>query len=174
MTAPAPCPCSVFHVKQRSGSRSMSSCCGAGRRSRTSSAPAPLPRSGRGTSPTRPSSCRSRPRRGSGSTSARAPAFPGSWSRSCCASGRAMRVHLVESNQRKCAFLREVARETGAPATVHAGRIEDVLPVVLGRRRALGPGARAPAPAFAVGKKTHRCGNDWAVPQRRGIRDRIG
>jgi 16S rRNA (guanine527-N7)-methyltransferase len=38
------------------------------------------------------------------------------------------RVHLVESNQRKCAFLREVARETGAPATVHAGRIEEVLP----------------------------------------------
>ncbi len=38
-----------------------------------------------------------------------------------------MRVHLVESNQRKCAFLREVVRDTGAPATVHAGRIEDVL-----------------------------------------------
>ena len=38
-----------------------------------------------------------------------------------------VRVNLVESNGRKCAFLREVARETGAPVTVHAGRIEDVL-----------------------------------------------
>lgn len=36
-------------------------------------------------------------------------------------------VHLVESNTRKCAFLRTAARETGAPATIHQGRIEDVL-----------------------------------------------
>lgn len=34
------------------------------------------------------------------------------------------RVHLVESNGKKCAFLRHVARETGAPATVHTVRIE--------------------------------------------------
>ncbi|HYE52934.1 MAG TPA: 16S rRNA (guanine(527)-N(7))-methyltransferase RsmG [Azospirillaceae bacterium] len=33
-------------------------------------------------------------------------------------------VHLVESDVRKSAFLREVARATGAPATVHAVRIE--------------------------------------------------
>lgn len=37
------------------------------------------------------------------------------------------RVHLVESNTRKCAFLRAAIRETGAPAEVHQGRIEDVL-----------------------------------------------
>lgn len=43
-----------------------------------------------------------------------------------------VRVDLVESNNRKCAFLREVARETGAPARVHAGRIEDVLPTLEG------------------------------------------
>ena len=36
-------------------------------------------------------------------------------------------VHLVESNGRKCAFLRAAARETGAPVTVHQARIEDVL-----------------------------------------------
>lgn len=36
-------------------------------------------------------------------------------------------VHLVESNARKCAFLRTAARETGAPAAVHHGRIEDIL-----------------------------------------------
>jgi 16S rRNA (guanine527-N7)-methyltransferase len=34
-------------------------------------------------------------------------------------------VHLVESNGRKASFLREVVRVTGAPATVHAVRIED-------------------------------------------------
>ena len=37
-------------------------------------------------------------------------------------------VHLIDSDRRKCAFLRDVSRETGAPVTVHAGRIEAVLP----------------------------------------------
>ncbi|MCX5477759.1 16S rRNA (guanine(527)-N(7))-methyltransferase RsmG [Kaistia geumhonensis] len=36
-------------------------------------------------------------------------------------------VICVESNQKKCAFLRTVARETGAPVTVRDGRIESVL-----------------------------------------------
>ena len=34
-------------------------------------------------------------------------------------------VHLIESNSRKCAFLSEVARRTGAPARVHNMRIAD-------------------------------------------------
>ncbi len=34
-------------------------------------------------------------------------------------------VHLIESNARKCAFLSEVARQTGAPARVHNMRIAD-------------------------------------------------
>lgn len=38
------------------------------------------------------------------------------------------RVELIESNDRKCAFLRDVARATGAPAHVHADRIQAVLP----------------------------------------------
>lgn len=33
-------------------------------------------------------------------------------------------VHLVESNGKKCAFLRHVAALTGAPVTVHDARIE--------------------------------------------------
>lgn len=37
-------------------------------------------------------------------------------------------VHLIESDQRKAAFLRAVSRETAAPADVHIGRIEDILP----------------------------------------------
>jgi 16S rRNA (guanine527-N7)-methyltransferase len=37
-------------------------------------------------------------------------------------------VHLVESNQRKCAFLREVARVTGTRGTIHCARAEAVTP----------------------------------------------
>jgi len=35
-------------------------------------------------------------------------------------------VHMIESNQRKAAFLRTALRETGSRGTVHAGRIESV------------------------------------------------
>jgi 16S rRNA (guanine527-N7)-methyltransferase len=37
-------------------------------------------------------------------------------------------IHLIESNAKKAAFLREAIRETAAPATVHAGRIEELGP----------------------------------------------
>ncbi|PNE11790.1 MAG: 16S rRNA (guanine(527)-N(7))-methyltransferase RsmG [Beijerinckiaceae bacterium] len=40
------------------------------------------------------------------------------------------RVHLVEADRRKCAFLQTVMRETSAPAIVHCGRLENVLPVL--------------------------------------------
>jgi len=39
-----------------------------------------------------------------------------------------LEVHLIESDGRKCTFLREVIRETGAPAKVHNARIEAVEP----------------------------------------------
>ncbi len=39
---------------------------------------------------------------------------------------RAPQVHLVESDTRKAVFLREAVRLTGAPATVHACRIENL------------------------------------------------
>lgn len=35
-------------------------------------------------------------------------------------------VHMIESNQRKAAFLRTALRETGSRGTVHSGRIESV------------------------------------------------
>ncbi|HEY9078582.1 16S rRNA (guanine(527)-N(7))-methyltransferase RsmG [Magnetovibrio sp.] len=38
-------------------------------------------------------------------------------------------VHLVESDQRKCAFLREVNRAAGCGATVHNDRIENLAPL---------------------------------------------
>jgi 16S rRNA (guanine527-N7)-methyltransferase len=51
------------------------------------------------------------------------------------------RFHLVESDQRKAAFLREAARVTAAPATVHAVRIEaaDIPPAPVITARALAP-----------------------------------
>lgn len=39
-----------------------------------------------------------------------------------------VKVHLVESDQRKSAFLREVARQTGANVEIHARRIEEIVP----------------------------------------------
>jgi 16S rRNA (guanine527-N7)-methyltransferase len=48
---------------------------------------------------------------------------------------------LIEADQRKAAFLREAARVTNAPVSVHATRIEaaDVLPAPLITARALAP-----------------------------------
>jgi 16S rRNA (guanine527-N7)-methyltransferase len=37
-------------------------------------------------------------------------------------------IHLIEADQRKCAFLRSVAHETMAPAIIHCGRLEAILP----------------------------------------------
>ena len=39
-------------------------------------------------------------------------------------------VHLIESNNKKAAFLRQVIAETGARASVHPARIETVLPSI--------------------------------------------
>ena len=41
-------------------------------------------------------------------------------------------VHCVESDQRKCAFLREAARATCAPAIVHPARVQTINPSALG------------------------------------------
>jgi len=37
-------------------------------------------------------------------------------------------THVIEANGRKCTFLREAARATGAPLQVHHGRIEAMAP----------------------------------------------
>jgi len=44
-----------------------------------------------------------------------------------------LQVDLVESNSRKCAFLRHVARLTEAPATIHEARLETIIPQFVGR-----------------------------------------
>jgi 16S rRNA (guanine527-N7)-methyltransferase len=56
------------------------------------------------------------------------------------------RVDLVESNERKCAFLREAIRVTGAPARVHMGRIEKIVPLLDGTVDAVTSRALAPLP----------------------------
>jgi 16S rRNA (guanine527-N7)-methyltransferase len=69
------------------------------------------------------------------------------------------RMHLVESNRKKCAFLAEVARATKAPVDIHAIRIEDFAQCALGLQpdvvsaRALAPLPRLfelAAPFFAA------------------------
>jgi 16S rRNA (guanine527-N7)-methyltransferase len=63
----------------------------------------------------------------------------------CALAGRpGARVHLVESNMKKAAFLREAQRLTEAPASVHAARIEDFSAGFEGSADALT--ARAVAP----------------------------
>jgi len=70
-------------------------------------------------------------------------------------------VHLVESDSRKAAFLREAARTTGAPAKVYAERVESAAERFAGRveivtARALAPLARLlemAAPLLSAGAR---------------------
>lgn len=74
--------------------------------------------------------------------------FPGLVTAIKYASEPGARVHLVEADRRKCAFLRNVARETSAPAIVHCGRIEEVLPALDEPIDAVSARALAPLPAL--------------------------
>jgi 16S rRNA (guanine527-N7)-methyltransferase len=53
--------------------------------------------------------------------------FPGLVIACALAETKGAQVHLVESNAKKAAFLREAARVTGVPAVIHATRIEDFV-----------------------------------------------
>jgi 16S rRNA (guanine527-N7)-methyltransferase len=55
-------------------------------------------------------------------------------------------VHLVESNGKKAAFLREAAQATGAPATVHQLRIEEFVEKTVQTFDAVTARALAPLP----------------------------
>jgi 16S rRNA (guanine527-N7)-methyltransferase len=72
--------------------------------------------------------------------------FPGLVTAIALADVPGAQVHLIDSDQRKCAFLREVSRETGAPAVVHTGRIEDIAPKIPGQIGAVSARALAPMP----------------------------
>jgi 16S rRNA (guanine527-N7)-methyltransferase len=68
-------------------------------------------------------------------------------------------VHLVESNARKCAFLREAAREMGLVVTVHERRIEAMTPIAADvvTARALAPLPRLIALAAPFLKPNGTC-----------------
>ena len=57
---------------------------------------------------------------------------------------RGVSVTLVESNDRKCAFLRHVARLAGVKVAVHAERLEQVVPTYVGRADIVSARALAP------------------------------
>lgn len=72
--------------------------------------------------------------------------FPGLVIGICLAETGVGHIDLVESNARKCAFLRHAARITGAPVTVHAARIEDVVAAFVGKIDVVTARALAPLP----------------------------
>jgi 16S rRNA (guanine527-N7)-methyltransferase len=53
--------------------------------------------------------------------------FPGMVIACALAEAPGTMIHLVERSTKKAAFLREAAREIGAPAVVHSERIEDFV-----------------------------------------------
>jgi 16S rRNA (guanine527-N7)-methyltransferase len=59
---------------------------------------------------------------------------------------RGLKVHLVESNSRKCAFLRHVTRLAGVPATIHEARLETVIPGFTGKADVVSARALAALP----------------------------
>jgi 16S rRNA (guanine527-N7)-methyltransferase len=70
--------------------------------------------------------------------------FPGLVTAILHADDRNAKVHLVESDRRKCAFLREVSRETGAPTVIHCDRIENIVPKLTDPIEAVSARALAP------------------------------
>ncbi len=70
--------------------------------------------------------------------------FPGLVVAAALAETHGSEVMLVESNAKKCAYLRETARLAGLPVTVVMGRIEDVLPKLEGSFDVVSARALAP------------------------------
>ena len=84
--------------------------------------------------------------------------FPGLVIACALADTPGAKVHLVESKKKKAAFLQEAARVTGAPAVVHAVRIEEFVKnapksVDVVTARALAPLAELLAAAYPLLKK---------------------
>ncbi|MEE1655785.1 16S rRNA (guanine(527)-N(7))-methyltransferase RsmG [Microvirga sp. CF3062] len=67
---------------------------------------------------------------------------------------RGLKVHLVESNSRKCTFLRHIVRLTGSAATVHEARLEAVVPGFIGKVDVVSARALAALPQLL----------DWTAP----------
>jgi len=72
--------------------------------------------------------------------------FPGLPIACALAEQNAAEIHLIESNKKKAAFLREAVRVTGAPAVVHAERVADFAQGFRGGLDAVTARALAPLP----------------------------
>ena len=72
--------------------------------------------------------------------------FPGVPIACALAEQNSAEVHLIESNKKKAAFLREAVRVTGAPAIVHAERVADFAGGFRGEIDAVTARALAPLP----------------------------
>ncbi|OJV11806.1 MAG: 16S rRNA (guanine(527)-N(7))-methyltransferase RsmG [Bosea sp. 67-29] len=72
--------------------------------------------------------------------------FPGLVIGICLAERGEGQIDLVESNARKCAFLRHAARVTGARVKVHAARIEEIVGSFAGAVDVVTARALAPLP----------------------------
>lgn len=83
-------------------------------------------------------------------------------------------VTLVESNGRKCAFLREVVRELGLPARVIAGRIEDVVDEFTGTAEVVTARALAPlAELLRLSRKLLTSGAVGLFPKGQDVGDEL-
>jgi 16S rRNA (guanine527-N7)-methyltransferase len=83
-------------------------------------------------------------------------------------------VHLIESDQRKCAFLREAARATGAAAAIHPKRVEAIEPASLGAVDAVTARAFAPLPlTFELARPWIERGAVGVFPRGESAKDQI-
>jgi 16S rRNA (guanine527-N7)-methyltransferase len=83
-------------------------------------------------------------------------------------------VHCIESDGRKCAFLREAARATGAAAQIHPMRVEAIAPESLGAVDAVTARAFAPLPlTLNLAKPWMERGAIAVFPRGESARDQI-
>jgi 16S rRNA (guanine527-N7)-methyltransferase len=83
-------------------------------------------------------------------------------------------VHCIESDGRKCAFLREAARATGAAAQIHPMRVEAIAPESLGAVDAVTARAFAPLPlTLKLAKPWMERGAIAVFPRGESARDQI-
>jgi len=83
-------------------------------------------------------------------------------------------VHLIESDQRKCDFLREAARVTEAPATVHPVRVEATDPSSYGAVDAVAARAFAPLPlTLKLARRWIERGAVGVFPRGESARDQV-
>jgi 16S rRNA (guanine527-N7)-methyltransferase len=83
-------------------------------------------------------------------------------------------VHCVDSDQRKCAFLRQAARATGAAAAIHCARVEAIEPETLGPVDAVTARAFAPLPlALKLARPWIERGATAVFPRGESARDQV-